>query len=69
MSCRAKYTLLLWTVAVVSVSAVSCASDECEDNKNSLPLAEFYSSLPEPEAVSLDSISEIGRASCRERVF
>ena len=60
MSCRAKYPLLLWTVAVVSVSAVSCASDECEDNKNSLPLAEFYSSLPEPEAVSLDSISVYG---------
>ncbi len=38
----------------------SCATNECYDNKNSLPLAGFYSSEKTPQAVSLDSVSIYG---------
>lgn len=38
----------------------ACNSSECLDNKNSLPLAGFYSSEPTPQAISLDSISIFG---------
>lgn len=34
-----------------------CNSYECTDNKNSLPLAGFYSSEVVPEAIEIDSIS------------
>lgn len=37
-----------------------CASDECEGNKNSLPLAAFMSSALEPQSVSIDSLSIYG---------
>ena len=37
-----------------------CATNECYDNKNSLPLAGFYSSQRIPQAISLDSISILG---------
>ena len=37
-----------------------CSNGECYDNKNSLPLAGFYSSSERPQAISLDSISIIG---------
>lgn len=37
-----------------------CATSECFDNQNSLPLAGFYSSGENPQAVSLDSISIYG---------
>ncbi len=40
--------------------AVSCSNDECLENKNSLPLAGFYSSDSVPRQVSLDSISIYG---------
>lgn len=33
-----------------------CASDECLDNKSSLPLAGFYSSELKPKAIALDSL-------------
>lgn len=51
--------LMLWAAACAVLMA-ACASDECNDNKNSLPLAEFYSSLPTPERVSIDSVSVFG---------
>lgn len=39
---------------------VGCSTSECYDNKNSLPLAGFYSSQDFPTAISLDSISIYG---------
>lgn len=48
----------------VSVSlllmAAACSSNECYDNKNSLPLAGFYSTDSVPKAISIDSISIYG---------
>jgi len=41
-------------LAVVALSG--CSNDECLDNKNSLPLAGFYSSTTTPASISLDSI-------------
>ena len=38
----------------------ACSNSECYDNKNSLPLAGFYSSTVSPKAISLDSISILG---------
>lgn len=38
----------------------ACGNDECFENKNSLPLAGFYSSAAVPQAISLDSISIFG---------
>lgn len=40
--------------------ASGCSNSECYDNKNSLPLAGFYSSSEKPQAISLDSISILG---------
>lgn len=57
---RALSCVAFCALAVSSLCLHSCSSDECTDNKNSLPLAEFYSSLPEPEQVSIDSISVYG---------
>ena len=37
-----------------------CATSECYDNQNSLPLAGFYSSGENPKAIALDSISILG---------
>lgn len=51
--------LLLPLVAVLSLSA-ACSSDECLGNKNALPLAGFYSSTPDPQVISLDSLSVYG---------
>lgn len=49
------------TLAVsLTMLAGGCASDECEDNKNSLPLAVIMASLPEPQEAELDSISVYG---------
>lgn len=42
------------------IALASCSNDECLENKNSLPLAGFYSSEETPRAVSLDSISIYG---------
>lgn len=39
---------------------LSCSNSECYDNKNSLPLAGFYTSQAKPLAISLDSISILG---------
>lgn len=37
-----------------------CSNGECLENKNSLPLAGFYSSGPDPQAVTLDSLTIAG---------
>ena len=37
-----------------------CSGNECYDNKNSLPLAGFYSSEKTPRQISIDSISVYG---------
>ena len=49
-------------VAAVPILAImaGCSGDECYDNKNSLPLAGFYSSDSVPKAITLDSISIYG---------
>lgn len=53
--------VVLIPLAVGVVAGVSgCASDECLGNKNSLPLAGFYSSAPVPEAVTIDSLTIYG---------
>lgn len=44
--------------AIIGIAA--CSNDECYENKNSLPLAGFYSSDSVPAAISLDSISILG---------
>lgn len=44
----------------VNLLIIGCNSYECSDNKNSLPLAGFYSSQPIPESISIDSISVWG---------
>lgn len=49
----------LFAIAAMG-GAVACSSSECLDNKNSLPLAGFYSSALEPQAISLDSITITG---------
>lgn len=46
-------------VAGLSLLA-SCSSNECLENKNSLPLAGFYSSDSVPQQISIDSISVFG---------
>lgn len=38
----------------------ACSSDECLGNKNSLPLAGFYSSEEKPASISIDSVSIFG---------
>lgn len=42
------------------LAMAGCANDECFENKNSLPLAGFYSSDSVPKAIVLDSISVFG---------
>lgn len=50
--------LLLLFVAFVMIAA--CSSNECLDNKNSLPLAGFYSSDVNPQSIAIDSLSIYG---------
>lgn len=47
-------------VMCVMIAGAACTNDECFENKNSLPLAGFYSSAEEPKSISLDSISILG---------
>lgn len=42
------------------VAGVACTNDECMENKNSLPLAGFYSSEAVPVAISVDSVTIYG---------
>lgn len=48
------------TVLPVMIIIAACSNDECLQNKNSLPLAGFYSSDPDPKQISVDSISIYG---------
>lgn len=50
---------ILFITLMLGINA-GCSSSECFDNKNSLPLAGFYSSQEVPVAISLDSISILG---------
>lgn len=57
------YRILFWSsVSAVVATAVmtSCGNSECFENKNSLPLAGFYSSGDDPKQIALDSISILG---------
>lgn len=47
-------------LSVIFAVFSGCATSECYDNQNSLPLAGFYSSQEYPVAISLDSISILG---------
>lgn len=50
---------VLLAVAVATVAS-GCSTNECYENRNSLPLAGFYSSEDTPVAISIDSISIAG---------
>lgn len=52
--------LLMPLTALAIVAIAACNNSECYDNKNSLPLAGFYSSDSVPRAISIDSISIYG---------
>lgn len=52
--------LILLSAPVAGALLAACSSDECLENKNSLPLAGFYSSEAVPQAISIDSISIYG---------
>ncbi|MDE6669113.1 MAG: hypothetical protein K2K26_05475 [Muribaculaceae bacterium] len=41
----------------ILTGVIACNSDECYDNRNSLPLAGFYTATETPQAVSIDSVS------------
>lgn len=51
---------LIGIVIIILIIVGSACSSECFDNKNSLPLAGFYSSQEKPQKISLDSISILG---------
>lgn len=60
-----KYTRMFSRIAGVAVMASlfivsGCVNDECFENKNSLPLAGFYSSDEKPKAITLGYISIYG---------
>lgn len=62
---KKNYKIVKWLgrlfLPALIISAISgCATSECYDNQNSLPLAGFYSSEEIPRAISLDSISILG---------
>lgn len=50
----------LTILAIFIGIATGCTNSECYDNKNSLPLAGFYSSAEKPQSIALDSISILG---------
>lgn len=45
---------------IAALTLACCSSDECDGNKNALPLAGFYDSSSPLEAVTLDSLDIIG---------
>lgn len=49
--------VMLWVICGL---AGGCATSECYDNQNSLPLAGFYSSGKKPQAISVDSLTILG---------
>ena len=56
---RALPFLICSTIAMLWM-ATACISGECLDNKNSLPLAAFYSSQSSSQKISLDNIEVYG---------
>ena len=59
MRLRAKNNLCLVAVATL-LTLSACISGECLDNKNSLPLAGFYTSSTDPKAISLSGLTVYG---------
>ena len=59
MRLRAKNNLCLLAVSIL-LTFSACISGECLDNKNSLPLAGFYSSLADPKAITLSDLTVYG---------
>lgn len=57
-----KHSTKLMPAVIMSAALVmaSCVNDECLENRNSLPLAGFYSSSATPEAIALDTITITG---------
>ena len=47
-------------LCLLLLSVSGCATNECYDNQNSLPLAGFYSSAEVPQSISIDSVSILG---------
>lgn len=52
--------VLLVAAAAVATMLPACSTEECEGNKNSLPLAGFLSSAISPREVSIDSLTVFG---------
>lgn len=50
----------LFVFTLIITTIIGCNTSECYDNKNSLPLAGFYSSSEKPQKISIDSISILG---------
>lgn len=51
----------IFAAALAAAATVSaCSTDECLDNKNSLPLAGFYASTPAPLPLRVDSLTVFG---------
>lgn len=59
MNCKQASAKVLPLLMIATVVA-GCATDDCESNHNTLPLAGFYSSAISPQAISLDSITVFG---------
>ena len=56
-----KLLYIICAVAGVSLSLMTgCATDECMQNRNALPLAGFYASTGRHEKIALDSIKVLG---------
>lgn len=51
---------LLFAFGIFTLVISGCANSECYDNKNSLPLAGFYSSEEIPQAITVDSLTILG---------
>lgn len=60
MNRTGKYILYAIVALIAVCTWNSCVTDECYQNKNSLPLAGFYSSEETPRAVSLPWVSIYG---------
>ena len=56
------HILLILSLGICLAGVISsgCSTNECYDNKNSLPLAGFYSSERVPRQIAIDSISVYG---------
>lgn len=57
---RLKPLAAMLMAMVVAILMQGCATDECLDNKNSLPLAGFYASGNPSQGVAVDSVTVAG---------